>query len=171
MIVSKSNLKTKVPSVCITAFYGQMLRGKKDTRTTLNVTFFYGVWKSRPFLRCCVAVEKSPRFLNSVKKHGFEICSNIFFALVLATLLHFGSFVIKATTLYLALTKYFTFWLLSFGRHGVRKFEIFRWPIFISFFCLWANATFSNQIQLNLWENVQFYYSISLPFCPIILTF
>ena len=31
---------------------------------------------------CCVAVEKNPRFVNSVKKRGFEVCSYIFFTLV-----------------------------------------------------------------------------------------
>ena len=42
---------------------------------------FYGVRKSRSLLPCCVIAEKSPRFSNSVKKRGFESCSNISFPL------------------------------------------------------------------------------------------
>ena len=44
--------------------------------------YFYGFWKSRPFLPCSVAVEKTQRFSYSVKKCGFESCSDISFPLI-----------------------------------------------------------------------------------------
>ena len=56
-------------------------RGKNILEKLSKPRFFYRVWKSRPFLPCCVAAEKSARLLNPVKNRGFESCSNISFPL------------------------------------------------------------------------------------------
>ena len=64
--------KMTIQFFLLSQFYSTFQR-EKDFRINLKATIFYGVRKSRPFLPCCVAAEKSARLLNPVKNRGFEI--------------------------------------------------------------------------------------------------
>ena len=54
----------------------------KKIRITFKNTILYGIWNSRPFLRCSVAGKKRAGISNHVKNPILESCSNIFFPLV-----------------------------------------------------------------------------------------
>ena len=55
--------KMTIQFFLLSQFYSTFQR-EKDFRINLKATIFYGVRKSRPFLPCCVAAEKSARLLN-----------------------------------------------------------------------------------------------------------
>ena len=54
----------------------------KEILEHLSKPRFLRSLKIVPFLPCCVAAEKSPRFSNSVKNRAFESFSNMSFTLV-----------------------------------------------------------------------------------------